>query len=417
MSTWTVSTSKVWFSKYFCFGLGRLGLGLLSLGWLLIMPLNFAAAEPRPLEPIPLDELPSNLGLDDGIGTAAAWRGDRSALLAAIDHSLTYLKTPTAAKIYRRYPVPGITLTLTQRSLRRFRQLLRHSPSPSALQAAVQREFILYQAVGKDGQGTVAFTGYFEPQYAASPTPTALYPYPIYRLPPDLAQWPQPHPTRLTLEGRDGLQGHKGLLRGQALAWLQDRLEAFLVQVQGSAQLQFPNGEVMTVGYAGRTDYPYTSIGGELVKDGKIALEDLTLPAVIAYFQDHPQALDDYLPRNQRFIFFQETQGAPARGSLGVPVTSERSIATDKSLMPPGALALIRTHLPTQNGQGEWVLQPTSRYVLDQDTGGAIQGPGRVDIFMGTGSTAGDRAGLINSEGQLYYLMLRDQTTDIMGAQ
>jgi len=106
-------------------------------------------------------------------------------------------------------------------------------------------------------------------------------------------------------------------------------------------------------------------------------------------------------------VFFRETYGAAATGSLGVPVTAERSIATDKSVMPPGALALIYTQLPKQSVAGKLEQRPVSRYVLDQDTGSAIKGPGRVDIFMGTGVKAGDRAGLTNSTGQLYYLLLK----------
>jgi membrane-bound lytic murein transglycosylase A len=163
----------------------------------------------------------------------------------------------------------------------------------------------------------------------------------------------------------------------------------------------------MTIGYAGNTDYPYVGIGRELVKAGKIKPEELTLPAVVQYFKDHPDELDVYLPKNQRFVFFQPTGGSPATGSLGVPVLPERSIATDKSLFPPGALAVIQTQIPVQTAPGKLESQLVTRYVLDQDTGGAIKGAGRVDIFMGTGTLAGDRAGLINAPGQLYYLLLK----------
>jgi membrane-bound lytic murein transglycosylase A len=163
----------------------------------------------------------------------------------------------------------------------------------------------------------------------------------------------------------------------------------------------------MTIGYAGHTNYPYTSLGKELVRAGKIKQEDLSLPAVIQYFQKNPADLNVYLPRNQRFVFFKETGGLPAMGSLGVPVTPERSIATDKSVFPPGALALIQTQIPYPNSSGQLERRLVTRYVLDQDTGGAIKSAGRVDIFMGTGKVAGDRAGLINSSGKLYYLLLK----------
>jgi membrane-bound lytic murein transglycosylase A len=289
----------------------------------------------------------------------------------------------------------------------RFRQLLTTARSAAKLQAAVAREFTFLQATGKDGQGTVSFTGYFEPIHTASRVPTTEFRYPLFRRPPEFATWTKPHPTRSQLEGTDGLQFTKSSLKGLELVWLRDRLEAFLIQVQGSAQLRLTDGSTMTIGFAGHTDHPYTGIGRELVKAGKIKLEELTLPAVLRYFQQNPADLDIYLPRNQRFVFFQDTRGAPAMGSLGVPVTAERSIATDKTLFPPGALALIQAQIPYPGPNRTLEQQRVTRYVLDQDTGGAIKGAGRVDLFMGTGALAGDRAGLINSTGQLYYPLLK----------
>lgn len=342
---------------------------------------------------------------DDRLGDGR--QGDQRAMLAAIDNSLRYLATARASSDYRKFAAIGISRDRVRRSLERFRQLLLKAKSDSQLQVAIEREFVLYQATGKDGQGTVGFTGYFEPTYTASPVQTQEFRYPIFRVPSNFSTWTQPHPTRSQLEGADGLQFNRGRLKGQALAWLRDRLEAYLIQVQGSARLQLTNGKTLTVGYATTTNYPYTSIGRELVNTGKIRQEDLTLPALIQYFQQNPADLDEYLPRNQRFVFFKETGGAPALGSLGVPVTPERSIATDKSLFPPGALALIQAQLPYPTSDGQFEQRRVNRFVLDQDTGSAIKGAGRVDIFMGTGSEAGDRAGRINSSGQLYYLLLR----------
>ena len=362
-----------------------------------------APVMPSPISaPIPLriTQPPSNV-LDEKL-----WENsdDRKALLNAIDYSLRYLQTAQAVRAYQKYPVRGVTRDRVDRSLKRFRQLILSSRSAQQLQTAVQREFVFYQSTGKDNQGTVSFTGYFEPVHTASRVRTADYRYPLYRA-PDITTW-NPHPTRLELEGKDGLH-NKGLLRGLELVWLHDRLEAFLVQVQGSARLQLTDGSVMTIGVAAHTNQPYTGIGRELVKDGKLRLEDLNLPNVVQHFQQHPDELDSYLPRNRRFVFFQNTQGAPATGSLGVPVTAERSIATDKSLMPPGAISLIQTQMPALNANRQLEQRLVSRFVLDQDTGGAIIGAGRVDVFMGSGSEAGDRAGLVNATGQLYYLLLK----------
>ncbi len=355
-----------------------------------------------------VENVEAGLGVDSRIWGENGKSGDWRSLLQAIDYSLNYLETPAAVEAYQDYATPGITRDRVRRSLWRFRQLILTMRSPEELQTAVQREFVLYQSVGNDGEGTVDFTGYFEPTYTASRIPTADYRYPLYRRPTALDQWSLPHPTRVELEGVDGLQGGQGPLRGLELVWLRDRLEAFLIQVQGSARLQLTDGDIFTVGYAGRTEYAYTSIGRELVNDGKFRQEDLSLPALIRFFQERPNELDGYISRNQRFVFFQATNGSPAIGTLSVPVTAGRSIATDKSLMPPGALALIHLPLPHATAAGDWAFRPVSRYVLDQDTGGAIRGPGRVDIFIGTGTAAGRQAGLINTGGQLYYLLLKE---------
>jgi membrane-bound lytic murein transglycosylase A len=370
-------------------------------------PLTFATTA-VPLRQLTPQQIPSTLGADVELWQRPDGKtGDKANLLKAVDQSLHYIQTGAAQAAYQNYPVAGVTRERVHRSLVRFRELLQAAQSPEALSAAVQREFDVYQSVGKDNQGTVDFTGYFEATYRASRTPTAEYRYPIYRVPANFASWPQPHPTRLQLEGKDGLQANRGALRGQELVWLRDRLEAYLVQVQGSARLTLTNGKVMTIGVAGKTNYPYVSLGKELVKAGKVRLEDLSLPFLLQYFKAHPDELDLYIPRNNRFIFFSETYGLPATGSLGVPVTAERSIATDKSIMPPGALALIQTQLPFYGANKALTLKPVSHFALDQDTGGAIKSPGRVDVFMGTGASAKDRAGLINTPGQLYYLLLK----------
>ncbi|MFN4278880.1 murein transglycosylase A [Thermosynechococcus sp.] len=357
-------------------------------------------------------QLPPTVALDTVLWQSSQ---ERARLLQAIDHSLRYLRSDKARRDYAAYTAPGqpgtaLGSNLHQRvirSLERFRHLVQTHRSATALQAAVKREFVFYQSIGADGQGQVVFTGYYAPTYRASLVPTPEYRYPLFRRPPDFEQWPQPHPTRLELEGADGQQWRNGPLRGLELVYLRDRLEAFLVHVQGSAELQLPDGRRFTVGYAGKTHHPYTSIGQELIREGKIAREELTLPRLIAYFRANPGELDRYLPRNASFVFFEPTQGRPPLGSLSTPVTPERSIATDRSLMPPGALAVIHTQLPFHI-RGQWRSIPVSRFVLDQDTGSAIRGPGRVDIFMGTGDGAKGRAGLINTPGQLYYLLLRE---------
>lgn len=334
---------------------------------------------------------------------------DKKILLQSIDRSLEYLQTDRADAAYKGYEVPGVTRVRVQKSLLVFRQLLLKSKSASELNLSIQREFVLYQSIGKDKKGSVLFTAYYEPLYAASRTSSPEYRYPIYKLPADIDSWVRPHPTRSQLEGIDGLQADKGKLRGLELFWFRDRLEPYIMQIQGSARLQLTDGTQTTVGYAGNTAYNYKSIGKELADDGKLPLEGMTMPVILDYFQKYPQELNIYIPRDPSFVFFQENYGAPAQGSIKVPLSPERSIATDKSIMPPGALALIRADFPFVNFFGKITNRVVSRYVLDQDTGGAINGAGRVDYFLGTGKVAGDRAGVTVSDGQLYYLLLKPQ--------
>ncbi len=378
----------------------------LSLG-LTLIPLSYSVVQAQPLRKLEIKNW-HNLGIDEQLWGNSQKPGDKKALVRSIDNSLYYLSTPSATKAYRNYAVPGFTVERVRRSLFRFRQLLLSADSPEELQQAIAQEFVLYSSIGNDDRGTVSFTGYFEPVYRASRVPTAEYRYPLYRKPANFDSWSNPHPTRAQLEGKDGLLGNKSILVGNELVWMSDRLEAFLVQVQGSAKLQLTDGTTMSVGYGGTTNYPYTSLGKELVKEGIFTLEELTLPKLLAYFQTNPEALDRYIPRNNRFVFFRDTEGKAPTGNLGVEVTGDRSIATDKSLMPPGGLALIVAPIPLVTETGEIKIDLVDRFVLDQDTGSAIKGTGRVDVFLGSGTEAGDRAGLLHGDGRLYYLLLRE---------
>ncbi|GAA6620739.1 murein transglycosylase A [Scytonema sp. NUACC26] len=398
-----------------------LGIALIHPFWSVIAQVPTIAPLPSPnnsIEPLPpplevIDvgrcQSPSRcLGWDEQIWGGKGRQGDKQALLASIENSLRYLQTDKAVLAYQNYPIQEITLDRVRRSLIRFRQLVANSKSPVQLQAAVRKEFVFYKSVGSDGKGTVKFTAYYEPVYTASRTQTPVYKYPLYRLPPDFEQWAKPHPKRIDLEGRNGLLGEKSPLRGLEMFWFRNRLDAYLIHIQGSAQLKLTDGTTTSVSFAGGTDYPWTSIGKELIKNGKLKRENANMPSIIAYFNRNPQDLNEYLPLWERFVFFKETKGESASGSIGVPVTAERSIATDKSLMPPGALALIHGSFPYPKKGGGLESRQVNRFVLDQDTGSAIKTPGRVDYFMGTGSLAGYRAGIASSTGSLYYLLLKE---------
>lgn len=400
-----------------------LALFSLGLGITLLNPLPIAVSQVTPQPSAPPSQVLPALKLVD-IGTCQparaclGWdeqlffghgglKSDRQSLLKSIDNSLSYLNTPRAIAAYNNYPIKEITLDRVRRSLRRFRQLVATAKSPAQLQASVRREFAFYKSVGDDNQGRVKFTAYYAPIYQASRTRTAQYKYPIYRLPADFDQWPKPHPKRVELEGVDGLLGNKSRLKGLEMFWLRDRFQAYMIHIQGSAKLNLTDGTQTSVGFVRGTDYPWTSIGRLLFQDGKLSKEQLNMPGIISYFQKSPKSMDNYLPRWERFIFFKETKGEPATGSISVPLVPERSIATDKSIMPPGALAVINATFPYPERGRKLVNRRVSRFVLDQDTGSAIKGPGRVDYFLGYGDLAGDRAGITVTNGSIYYLLLK----------
>jgi membrane-bound lytic murein transglycosylase A len=325
----------------------------------------------------------------------------RAELLRAVDGSLRLLNTRRAASLYGRFSSRGLSRGRVQRSLRRFRQLLREARSPQQLEAALQREFSFVRMAP-----ATHFTGYFEPVYEGSRTRTQVYRYPLFRL-PNLSDWPRPHPTRRQLEGDSGLQ-ISPLLRGRELVWLRDRLEAYLVHVEGSARIRLRDGKTINVGYAGHTNWNYTSMGRELVKDGIMPFEQLTHPAMMQYFRQHPQQLSSYLPRNRRFIFFRQRRGNDLTGGFGVPLVPERSVALDAAQLPPGALALAQIDLHNPSAAQVFRTTRLTRFVMGHDAGSAIKGAARIDWFAGTGHHAEKRAGVINAMGQLYFLVLKN---------
>lgn len=347
---------------------------------------------------------------------APAFAGRDAGLREALDRSLAWFADPKSRAAYP-FASPGITHDQARAGVRAFRALLETSADAAEFRARVAREFDLYASVGSDGRGHVLFTGYYSPVFRAARAPTAEYRFPLYAKPPELAFERDgervvgcrrggavvPCPTRADLERDPEALG----LAGLEVAWLDSRLDAYLVQVQGSARLALADGgPPLHVGYAGSNGRPYTSIGRLLVEDGKIARGRANLPAIRSYFRDHPGDLDAYLGRNERFVFFRETSPAdwPA-GALGVPVTPLRTVATDKTIFPRGGVALVQTALATADGR----LRPFDQFMLDQDAGGAILAPGRADLYLGIGDEAGEIAGLQSSPGRLSFFVLKPE--------
>ena len=321
---------------------------------------------------------------------------DKELLLQSIDNSIEYLKK---TKSYpKAFSSIGFTPEKQKETLEFFREGYIRCKNAKELNDFVSNNFRVFQAIGKMYEGEVHFTGYGTPIYDGSLTPTATFRYPLYDKPTDFKK---PYFTRREIEERN-------LLKGTEIAYLKSKLEAYLIHVQGSGQIRLPSGKKVYVGYAGNSGHSYTSIGRLLVLDGKVQEEELTLPVLIEYFDQHPDELDHYLRQNDRYIFFKKVPHAVPHGSIGVPVTSMRSIATDKKVFPPGGLAFatIGTQRPggASRSNEKWHAEK-SFFVLDQDTGSAIKTPSRADVFFGIGDRAMYKAGNLNTYGRLYYLL------------
>jgi membrane-bound lytic murein transglycosylase A len=343
---------------------------------------------------------------------AKAYRMRDRGLLEAIDKSLGWFKAPSSKKYFPFERI--VTHEQAEASLVAFRSILVNSRDAFEFREELWRLFTIYRSVGWNGEGTVLYTGYYAPEFPASRTRTSRFRYPLYKRPADLVTDPDtgeprgrkfengtvgPYPTRKEIE-------QSGMLQGTELVWLEDPLSAYIVHVNGSAKLNMMDGTVLHVGYNGKTDREYSGLGGALVEAGLIRPERLGLPAVRDAYRRHPDRVVELMYENESYVFFTEYDGGnwPA-GSLGVRVTGRSSLATDKRIYPRGGVVMVNTTIfPPSGRKQEFV-----RFMLDQDTGGAIRAPGRADIFMGVGSQAEQVAGRQYAEGTLFYFILRPQ--------
>jgi membrane-bound lytic murein transglycosylase A len=334
---------------------------------------------------------------------------DLSNLKSSAAKSLNYLSKPSGKQFF---PCGDITHQRTVDSIKAFTELLDSGLRGGQLNDAIRQKFDVYISVGCDDKSTVLFTGYYTPIFDGSLTRSERFAYPLYKQPPDLVKGAKgeilgrrgpdgqigPYPSRKVLET-------SGSLAGQELIWLSDPFEAYIAHVQGSAKIRLPDGSLTGVGYTASNGQEYKSLSKTMVEQGKISKEQMSLSAMIEYFKKHPEEVAACTQLNPRFVFFKEEKGGP-RGSLNEEVTPYRSIATDKSIFPPGSLAFISTELPYEK-DGIVSVRPYSGFAFDQDTGGAIRAAGRCDVYMGAGDEAGKLAGRTYREGRLYYLLVK----------
>ncbi|MBI9017510.1 MAG: MltA domain-containing protein [Phycisphaerae bacterium] len=336
---------------------------------------------------------------------------DRQAMLDSIDNSIKYLSIKSTEKFY---PYGDVTHEQMKQSLETFKDLLSNSTSPAQLKSALKEQFDVYISVGCDDLGTVLYTGYYTPILDGSYKPDGRFRYPLYKRPADLIKTDDgeilgqklpdgsiaKYPSRQQIES-------SGMLNGTELVYLTDPFEVYVAHIQGSAMVKLPDGQIITVAYDGCNGHEYNSIRAELIKDGKIAAETASMITIMDHFNRNPQDVARYVQRNPRFVFFYETTGTP-HGCLNVPVTPNRTVATDKTIFPRAGITVIDTTIPRAYGS-DIVQRPYQGFAMDQDSGGAIRAPGRCDIYMGSGPIAGQTAGQTCQEGKLYYLILKKQ--------
>jgi membrane-bound lytic murein transglycosylase A len=290
------------------------------------------------------------------------------------------------------------------------------NPDREAARRFFEANFTPFQLLRADGGDEGLITGYYEPQLRGSRKATARYRFPLYGVPDDLLEidlaeaYPELKGMRLRgrLDGRrvvpyyDRAQIGQGRapLAGREIAWVEDAVELFFLQVQGSGRITLDSGETLRVGYADNNGFPYRSIGRHLVERGELPLEKASMQGIQAWARANPDKLTELLNHNARFVFFRELPaGLPGPiGSLGVPLTARRSVAVDPGVVPLGAPVYIATTWPLSS-------RPLNRLMLAQDTGAAIRGAVRADFFWGYGDEAAREAGRMKQPLRMWVLL------------
>lgn len=239
------------------------------------------------------------------------------------------------------------------------------------------------------------FTGYFEPELRGSRAPSRIFAVPVYRRPADLGDGP--YYTRAEIE--------QGALKGKGLeiAWVQDPVALFEVQVQGSGRIHLAEGGVLSIGFDGSNNHPYTAIGNVLADMGVMRRDEVNWPAIRDWLKRNPQKGREVMRKNERYVFFKDTRSTAAAGSQGVPLTAQRSLAIDPRFTPYGTPIWIDTQRPVIGKPGS--LEIYRHLFIAQDSGSAIKGPARGDVFFGGGANAADWAGRMVGTGQAIVLV------------
>jgi membrane-bound lytic murein transglycosylase A len=289
-------------------------------------------------------------------------------------------------------------------------------PDRESARRFFEAHFTPYQVVNRDGSSEGLITGYYEPLLHGSRRPSERYRHALYAVPDDLLVidlgdvYPELKNMRLRgrLEGRrvvpyydrGQIESGKAPVRGREIAWVDDPIDLFFLQIQGSGRIQLEDGKMLRVGFADQNGHPYRSIGRWLVERGELPLEKASMQGIKAWARQNRERLMELLNHNARYVFFRELPGdlPGPLGALGVPLTAERSVAIDPRFIPLGAPVYISTTWPNST-------KPLNRLMLAQDTGGAIQGAVRADFFWGYGPDAAREAGRMKQSARMWTLL------------
>jgi len=288
----------------------------------------------------------------------------------------------------------------------------------------LREKFLFFES--RNSSGKAFFTGYYEPVLEGSLTPTEKFSEPVYKTPADLievdlGQFSEKWKNE-KIVGR--LQGRRlipyysrdeivygRILQGRAepIAYVSE-IELFFLQIQGSGLIRLPDGSLKRINYAQKNGRPYRAIGAVL-KD-RIPPDEMSMQSIKAYLYANPDKVREILSYNQSYVFFRETEEGPL-GNINVPLTPNRSVAMDTRAAPRGGLAYIETKVPVFDGEVITGWRPVRRFVLVQDTGGAIRGHGRVDLFLGHGEEAEKTAGHLKQTGRVFLIVARKEFLDM----
>ena len=292
-------------------------------------------------------------------------------------------------------------------------------PSDENIKNYFKKYFNVYTATNIDGSDTGMITGYYQPILKGSKVKTSHYKVPLYTTPKDLITvdlsdvYPELKSKRLRgkLAGnklipylsRAEIDGQGSPLAGNEIVWVEDPVEAFFLEIQGSGIIQFDNGEAMQIGYADQNGYPFKAIGSTLVQKKEITMAEASMEGIKNWARKNITKLREFLNMNASYVFFRKLPNdlpGPI-GALGVSIEAERSVAIDPKFIPLGAPVFLSTTQPNTS-------EPLERLMVAQDTGGAIRGGVRADFYWGSGDEAGRKAGSMKQQGKIWTLLPRD---------